>query len=81
MDFVLEPDVDAAIAEAVRASAAREGVSLAPGRDAHGTGWWRAGVLAATQRDPRPPARTPPGLMPVAYEAAPPRRTRGATRA
>ena len=81
MDLVLEPGGDAATAEAVRASAARAGVGLAPGRDRYGTSWWRAGVLAATQRAPRPRVGTLPEVASAAYDAAPPRRTRGATRA
>jgi hypothetical protein len=82
MDFVLVPDAEAPIAEAVRTSAAREGVGFTPARSAS-VAWWRAGVLDATQRGSRStgPAPAAPRPRAAGYDAAPPRRTRGATRA
>ena len=70
MDVVVEPEVDPALSEAVRASVARAGVDVEPRQRA--SAWWRAGVADALERTPGRPR----------YDAArSPRSTRGATRA
>ena len=75
MDVTVEPDVEPAIVEAVRASVAHAGFDAGPARPPTGSAWWRAGVEEALSRSPAEVAA-------VRYDAArSPRRTRGATRA
>ena len=70
MDVVVEPEVDPALSEVVRASVARAALDVDPRHGA--SAWWRAGVADALERTPAGPA----------YDAArSPRSTRGATRA
>ena len=74
MSVILDGSVDPAVAEAVRESLARDGLDSAQGVLRIGSPWWRAGVEDARER-------TPVGVGRARYDAAPPRSTRGATRA
>ena len=82
MDFALEPDVDPAISEAVRASAARAGAIIGSLSHTAPGAWWLAGVAEATETSARPSTPAEADDVAAPYEAArSPRRTRGATRA
>jgi len=76
MSLVIEVEGDDAVNAAVRAAAARLGLSRSPRAHVLGSAWWRAGLREALDRGAV-------GLVPAGrYEATPPpRRTRGATRA
>ncbi len=71
MDLRLSEDADGTSTRATRAALAEAGVEPSPGCGRAPSAWWRAGVEEARERAP----------VAARYEAAPPRSTRGATRA
>jgi hypothetical protein len=75
MEVTVEPNVDPAISEAVRAAFARVGLEGGSAPVSNSSAWWRAGVEEALDR-------TPVETGAARYDATrSPRRTRGATRA
>lgn len=74
MELELADDADGTIARAARVAAHEAGVEPSAGGAGAPSTWWRAGVEDARER-------APAGVSPGGYDAAPPRSTRGATRA
>jgi len=74
VELELADDADGTIARAARAAAHEAGVEPSAGGPGAASPWWRAGVEDARER-------TPTGVGRARYDAAPPRSTRGATRA
>jgi hypothetical protein len=74
VELELAADADGTIARAARVAAHEAGIEPSPNGSRPASPWWRAGVEDARER-------TPAGVGRARYDAAPPRSTRGATRA